>query len=454
MRPVGHVAILANGQETTVGGLLARADAIARVLDSAAAAGGRVLVPTDDPVFALAAAMACARAGAAAVPWRRGVHAITEIAGVVGARLAVLPDSSEIAHCETLSTNHSQTQWPGDLIVMTSGSTGAPKGVVLDGSAVAINAALALAQIDVRRCAGWAVDLDIGLMSALSHFMMAWQADRPLRFLGGMGRPGRAACFAEGFGFGGAPLQLLQLAEHLPADVQPPVLVSSGDFLDAGMIARLRERFPATALVKLYGLTELSGRFCIAPDALLWEKPDSAGRPLPGYVVALAQEEGGEDGGEIMVESPLLFHGYCRPGEGFLPRESGPFATGDLGCIDGNGVLRLLGRRGDMFKVAGEKVDRLTIERALRPMFAAAEICVLPVRHPLLGSMPVLFIGASDGAVLPSWSHVVAHLRSLLPSRYIPAQMVVVDGGLPKLGNAKVDRQHLLAGLAGYGRLP
>ncbi len=348
--------------------------------------------------------------------------------------------------------------WPGDLVVMTSGSTGQPKGVVVDLARYVANAALAMQAVDLRGCNAWAIETDPALASAMGHFLMAWLADIPLIYTTGLQADQKRAVFGRGqVGFGGAPLQLLQLSEVLDAATSPAVMVSSGDFLPASSIARIRERLPQCRLVKMYGLTEVGGRFCVAPDALLREQPDAAGRPLPGFLTAiLSLDENravNDEAGEVAVLTPLLFLGYCRIGRGFIANEPGYFRTGDLGVLGKDGVITLSGRRDDVFKVSGEKVDRITIERLLQKLLTPAEFCVLPLPHPVLGSLPALFVGRNAPEPLPSWADIVAYVTNELPSRYVPALMFHLPDGLPKLDNGKLDKQRMIVNHKTFTRI-
>lgn len=461
-RPHDAVALITAEQTWSVGSVLNRAGDIARELSHQRwiQPKPRILVPSGHPALLFAAVIGCAEAGAIAVPWREERQPRRHLAELVGAS-AVLYDSADPAgRLELLGYHASESgdPWPGDLIVMTSGSSGQPKGVLLDLNRVVLNAALAGWSIDITDCDAWSIDIDLALMSAIGHLFMAWHAGIPLYCLGGFDRQSRIGIFrGRRVGFGGAPLQLVTLAETLPLGVAPAMLVSSGDFLDADALLRLWQRFPHTPIAKMYGLTEVSGRFCVAPDALLREQPNAAGRPMPGFTSWTMREAGhtGEnDIGEIVVDSPLLFHGYCSSAAVFTPRVPGPFRTGDLGTQGADQVVTLAGRRDDTFKVGGEKVDRISIERMLRAPLSNAEFCVLPVPNPKLGHVPALFIGMRKDSALPMWAEVVSYLRDSAPSRYIPAIMVVVPDGLPRLDNGKIDKQQLIANWGGYPILP
>jgi acyl-coenzyme A synthetase/AMP-(fatty) acid ligase len=272
---------------------------------------------------------------------------------------------------------------------------------------------------------------------------MAWRYGKPVHMLTDLDWGSRSALFrsARG-GFGGAPLQLLDFAQRLK-DGAPAVLVTSGDFFTAPLGEAVARRFPDAKIHKLYGLTEVAGRFCILPHDARVRAPDAAGWPMPGFSVSLRDVDAESGLGELVVSSPLLFHGYWRAEEGFVPRGTGPFPTGDHGRIGDDGMVTLVGRANDSFKVGGEKVDRASIEAAIAPLLAAAEFCVLPVPHATYGLIPALFVAAEARAQLPARSALAAAVRERLPSRFVPALMLYAGHRLPRLDNGKVDRQML-----------
>jgi O-succinylbenzoic acid--CoA ligase len=212
-------------------------------------------------------------------------------------------------------------------------------------------------------------------------------------------------------------------------------------------------RHPQTEIHKLYGLTELSGRFCHMPHRDLMRNKSAAGRPLPGHQARISDPDS-EGIGQIEARTPMMTRGYYLPGGVFEPVAAEWFATGDLGSIDKDGVVTVVGRADDVFKVGGEKVDRLSIESALAGLLKNRNYCVLPIEHHLFGLCPALFVEASPTQPAPTWADIVAFLRGRLPARFIPSLMFAVDGGLPRLPSGKIDRLALTTGRARTRRLP
>jgi acyl-CoA synthetase (AMP-forming)/AMP-acid ligase II len=308
--------------------------------------------------------------------------------------------------------------------------------------------------MEVYRCRGWAIDIDMGLMSAVSHMLMAWQFDLPLHHLSGRDDSEVLALFRSGgMGFGGSPIQLVRLRERVNGESSPFMMVSSGDFLSPAMIDDILTAFPDTIVHKLYGLTELAGRFCCMPHNRLLADKAAVGWPLSGFEVRITADAPGEIG-EVEARGPLLMAGYYRSGGDFAPRAPGWFRTGDLGRQGPDGVITLAGRADDVVKVGGEKVDPQSIEQALSDLLDGGDYCVLGVEHSLFGRSPALFVAAAaDGPEPPGWATIVSHLRARLPSRFTPALMYRLEGALPRLANGKIDRNALKNNHATFTRL-
>jgi long-chain acyl-CoA synthetase len=410
----------------------------------------RIIVPSDDPIALLAGIAGCWLGNNTAVVWRKSAIDIQALMELTAAATSVRWDRQlNDWHVDRSSTTFAIEQ-PGDVIILTSGSTGKPKGVALDLGRMAVNAALAGSKVGVSSCDFWAVDADMSLMSPLGHTLTAWSSQVPLQHLGGLDWITRSALFtAQRGGYGGAPLQIRELAQRITGR-GPCTIVSSGDFLPPALGAAVDARFPDTKLHKIYGLTEVSGRLCVLPHDERQLHPTAAGFPLPGFEVMIGETDDSNDIGEICVAGPTKMCGYWRHGGSFEPVGGSIFRTGDLGSIRSDGLVTVSGRRDDVFKVGAEKVDRHSIEQALQSTLAEHEFCVLPVIHPVFGQTPALFVACTDMERLPSRTALVQSVRSRLPPRYMPSMTLFVGKTLPKLPNGKLDKQLLSREFSSY----
>ena len=136
-----------------------------------------------------------------------------------------------------------------------------------------------------------------------------------------------------------------------------------------------------------YGMSEMSSQVTTTMlDATLAEIYTS-GRLLPYREIKVTNND------EIMVKGDTLFLGYLSKEGIDLPLDKeGWFYTGDLGVIDQNGLLSILGRKDNMFISGGENIYPEHIEKAIRLYPGIRSVMVVPVSDPTFGKRPVAFI--------------------------------------------------------------
>ena len=463
-RAHSEIAIFHKGAQYTVGEILDRAQRYSEKIRKYCAStslpegGGCFIIPSENPASYMAAFLACSHANVRMLPWRETSFSIEKVAALSNAA-GMLQFSSDIGLGEMeilpLSEEFRPTEGAGDLVMMTSGSSGEPKGVLLDVEKVVLNNTAAGCIVQPDRCDIWAIDLDMALMSATSHMIMAWQYKIPLYHLTGLDDATINKIFSKSkVGFGGAPIQLLRLIKILEQPNSPFLLFSSGDFLTREMIDRLQDKFPETIITKVYGLTELGGRFCALDDARLQTAKDSVGSPLPGFKLKIEKGDPKDEFGIISAYSPCQFDGYLLADGSYQPHTEAWVSTGDLGEIGTNGLLRLLGRADDVIKVNGEKVDKNTIDSALSGILSDREYYVMGVAHQVLGQCLALFVCSTDKVPPITWKEIVLHLKNEVGNNFIPPLMFDIKmPGFPRLANGKIDRDFLKRNHHSFDRL-
>ena len=266
------------------------------------------------------------------------------------------------------------------VLVYTSGSTAAPKGVVEPHAQVvfaasAIQAVLGYRPDDVVFCR-FPISWDYGLYKVLlaclgrSQIVLAGgESDllllRRMRDVGATIVPIVPSLAT----------MIVSLAEREAGPAAPVrMFTNTGAALPSAVISQLRRSFPGARVVRQFGQTECK-RISIMPPEQDTERPGSVGRPLPGTRVLILDERGerlpvGETG-EIVVAGPHVMPGYWRAPEltarTFRPDSaSGELClhTGDYGHLDEDSYLYFEGRRDDMFKRKGIRVSSLEIEAA------------------------------------------------------------------------------------------
>lgn len=212
----------------------------------------------------------------------------------------------------------------------------------------------------------------------------------------------------------------------------PPDLVSEA--LDLG--------YP---IALTYGLTEATSQVATAPPGLVRRKPGTVGPPLDGVEVAIGAR------GNVRVRGPTVAPGVvggpATPVDGLVDAD-GWLDTGDLGELDEDGHLRILGRRSDRIVTGGVNVDPAEVEAALSGHPAVRECAVVGVPDPEWGERVSALVvvapgpGAGPGEALRSW------LRERLTGAKVPREIRIV-AALPRNPNGKVDRERARALFAG-----
>ena len=199
-----------------------------------------------------------------------------------------------------------------------------------------------------------------------------------------------------------------------------------------------------------YGLTETGPtvaitRFTDPEDKRL----GTVGRPLPGVDVMAVDVitgtlHGPESVGEIAVRGPNVMLGYARmPHEtarSFTPEE-GFVLTGDLGIIDEEGYVRIVGRRKETIVRGGFQIFPREIEDQLRAHPAVDDVCVIGVPHDVLGELVCACIVAVEGAVITG-KEIKDFARDTMADHKIPDLVRFFDA-FPMTGSGKVKRREL-----------
>lgn len=194
-----------------------------------------------------------------------------------------------------------------------------------------------------------------------------------------------------------------------------------------------------------YGLTEASSQVCTNTPSDSGDKLLTSGKPLNHVRVRIVDRNGGDvdsgADGEIMIKGSGVFSGYLGDIGGDSFTDGGWFRTGDVGRIDAQGYLRVVGRIDDMLVSGGENVHSSSIERVALSYSHVAECAVIAVEDDKWGKRPILFVKPSSASL--NISDLVAHLEINLSRMMIPDMIIALDE-LPKKTIDKIDRERLL----------
>jgi malonyl-CoA/methylmalonyl-CoA synthetase len=182
-------------------------------------------------------------------------------------------------------------------------------------------------------------------------------------------------------------------------------------------------------------------------------RPESArrggtvGPALPGVGVRVRDDQGralpaGEIGG-IEVTGPNVFKGYWRMPEKTAAEftADGWFMTGDVGTIDAEGYVTIVGRSKDLIISGGYNVYPAEIESVINEMPGVAESAVVGVPHPDFGEAVVAIVVGKPGVELDA-AAMTARLKALIANFKVPKQMFIVTE-LPRNTMGKVQKNLL-----------
>ncbi len=222
------------------------------------------------------------------------------------------------------------------------------------------------------------------------------------------------------------------------------LLVSGGEPLPERISTAFRKRFSQT-LLEGYGLTETSPVISLnTPDQ---HRTHSVGLPLKNVQVRIVDDDNAEvetgEEGEIRVKGPSVMRGYRnRPDEtAAVLLDDGWFATGDIGRFDSDGYLFITGRKKDMMIVGGENVFPREIEAMLELHEAVDEAAVIGVPDTSRGEVPLAFVIAATDHTLDETA-LRTFARERLAGYKVPREIRIVTE-LPRGPTGKVAKREL-----------
>lgn len=294
------------------------------------------------------------------------------------------------------------------LVVATSGTTAAPRGVVLTHDAVRASAVATSARLGVTPDDTWLACLPLSHVGGLSVVTRALVTESRLVIHDGFDAEMVHAAVREG-------ATLVSLVATALRRIEPSLfrrIVLGGSHPIAGLPENV---------VTTYGMTETG-------SGVVYD-----GHPLDGVELRI------DEPGEIHIRCPMLLRCYR---DGSVPTIDGWFATGDLGQIGDDGRLLVFGRRGDLIITGGENVWPATVEAVLRRHPAVAEVAVAGVPDHEWGERVVAWVVARDGSTPPTLASLRAHTSESLPAFMAPKELRLVDV-LPTTSSGKVRRHEL-----------
>ena len=439
------------------------AEVAGRLIGAGLRAADRVLVSCAPSADLVVAHVACLRAGLVVVPANTGYRSeeLGHILADSAPAAAIIDDDERAAWCRAGSSS---------AMVVTDPTVPLPEGPIppLDGAVVSGTAPALMGYTSgtTGRPKG-AVLSHANLLSSVEALLLAWRwtaDDRlvlalPLFHMHGLGvglhgtlAAGASAVLVPRFEpdavfdaiatheatlFFGVPTMYARLVTSPRAgELRRLRLCVSGS---APLPADLHERVEAASgqrVLERYGMTETVMLVSNPYDGE--RRPGTVGLPLPGVELRLS-----EGAGEVLVRGPNVFGGYRNRPEANAEAfdEDGWFRTGDLGALDADGYLTLVGRAKELVISGGYNVYPREVEDVLRLHPDVVDAAVVGTPDPNWGEVVTAYLEVADPEATPD-------LDDLLDERLAPykrPRIIHVVEALPRNALGKVQK-HLLTG--------
>jgi acyl-CoA synthetase (AMP-forming)/AMP-acid ligase II len=404
---------------------------------------------------------------------REGVDAVIydeEFAATVDRALADKPDATRILGwtdgphdltVESLITDHAgqrpeRTDRKSKMILLTSGTTGTPKGAKQSGGGAGVGTLKAI--LDRTP---WRAEEPIVIVAPMFH---AWGFSQ-LIFAASM------ACTVitrrkfdpeatldlidrhRATGLAVVPVMFDRIMD-LPDDVRNRYsgrslrfAAASGSRMRPDVVTAFMDQF-GDVIYNNYNATE-AGMIATATPEDLRAAPDTAGRPAGGTEIRILDPDFKEvptgEVGSIYVRNDTQFDGYTSGNSKDF--NAGFMSSGDVGYLDENGRLFVVGRDDEMIVSGGENVYPIEVEKALAAHPEVAEAAVIGVDDEQYGQRLAAFVVLAPGASADT-DTLKHHVRENLANYKVPREIALVDE-LPRGSTGKILRAELQSRVSG-----
>jgi fatty-acyl-CoA synthase len=365
-----------------------------------------------------------------------------------------------------IDAEHLSADWAGGReedaagLCFTSGTTGAPKGVLyshrsnylhtlrlLQADALALSAEdRVLAAVPMFHANGWGLPFAAPAVGA-TLVLPGRRLDGAS--LAGLMQRERVTVAA------GVPTVWLDLVDHLEktGETLPALqrIYLGGAALPVEVQRRLEKRLRASVNTS-WGMTELSPLGTVSPGGVSATLPGSSGRPPIGADLRLVDEHGGELVEQRGPEGRLQVRGHSVVAryygvEASATDEEGWFDTGDLARIGEGGDLTITGRAKDLIKSGGEWINPAEIERLAGGLAGVAQAAVIGRIDARWGERPVLVVELAPGARLADAAFALA-FEGRIARWWMPDAVHRVER-MPLASTGKIDKTALRKSFGG-----
>jgi acyl-CoA synthetase (AMP-forming)/AMP-acid ligase II len=225
------------------------------------------------------------------------------------------------------------------------------------------------------------------------------------------------------------------------------VAVTGAADIPVQLIRRIVDELPFPTIVTGYGLTEGGTATATSPDDDVETIATTVGRPRPGFELRIVDPDGndlpGGEPGEVLLRGGTIMSHYLDDPDATAAAlsDDGWLRTGDLGVVTDAGCLRIVGRAKDIFIVGGFNAYPAEIENLLGRHPDVQHVAVIGIPDDRLGEVGMAFVVPRPGAAL-SGDDVMAWSRDQMANYKVPRRVEIVDA-LPVNATGKVEKNVL-----------
>jgi acyl-CoA synthetase (AMP-forming)/AMP-acid ligase II len=290
------------------------------------------------------------------------------------------------------------------------------------------------------------------VLGATAHILGRWSARAAAELLSGRGATVAVAI----------PTQIVMLMDPELSDHDYTPLrafLNGGAALPVSVATTAEERM-GCALLGIYGASESAFPTCGRHDDPAGKRRTTVGRVVPGQELRLVDGNGDDvppgEPGEVLWRGPNSSFGFLNQPQldAMAFDDSGFFHSGDLGVLDDDGYLRIVGRLKDMILRGGLNIYPAEVESLLFEMSKVADAAVVGIPDARLGERACAVVVLADRAESLEVAEVGAFLEAAGLARFKHPEFVVAVDELPRAASAKLDKarirtmaHHLVHGL-------
>jgi len=358
-----------------------------------------------------------------------------------GARLAIcLPQSKEMFEGRGIAFAEIQGDEPPAsypeakpsdpfLLLYTSGTTAAPKGVVHPYRTMLGNGRVSAPEHGLTAASRILCAAPLSHLYGLYSLHCAWALGACTLLLPAF-KPDDLGAVVQN----GKPTALWTAPAHVAACRAAgtfdrydwsslELAIVSGSVAAPSLVRYFAEKLPRCAVTQLWGMTELQAGLYTRPGDPFEMSAASAGRPSPGTEARLSEE------GELLVRGPSVFSEYYINREATIAAftADGWFRTGDLAEARGE-YFAITGRSKDLINRGGVKINPADVEILLDAHPKVLQSALVPMPDPVLGEKACVFISLKNAADPVSLHDLVTYLMSKeIAKNKLPERLVIVS---------------------------